>query len=351
MSTVVTTRSVLSVLDVASDSFSVDWQVSQTRQSRTDPPRPSCAVHTVLLFIPGNPGLIDWYSQFFERLVRHLGPGFCARGVANASHSLDESRIRCPHSSQNRAISWTVPGQVWHKATYIDRVLQDLEPKTGSGSSLSVRLIFISHSIGAHLTTRLLILRPDLLKRTRLLLNLMPFVRMDAPFPFQFLFDLGASRPALTIAVTSNLMRVIRAMPESIVQWIMKPKLRDVASREIGVRLLRQPDYAANFFALGSEEIRDVPEVFDVRIDGCSATVRMVRRVISRMRYYYCFADRRIAHNWIVRPDGFSFCQARPLVARMPPRGLGTTSETGGDPPTRCVVVAPRQALEARLCR
>jgi pimeloyl-ACP methyl ester carboxylesterase len=272
MSSVVVTRSVVSVLDISCDAFAADFF------PLTQPP------HTALVFVPGNPGLIDWYIDCFTRLVERLGPGFCARGIANAGHSLNVDRIRIIHNKQHdaRRIAWTVEGQVRHKAAYVDHILQELlEQDTSKSLAARIQLVFISHSIGAHLTTRLLLLRPDLLERTRLLLHLMPFVRMDAPFPFQTFFNFGARHPAFTVAVTSSLMSVLAALPECVVQLMLRLKLRDEQSRSIGVSLIRAPDYATNFFTLGTEEIRDVPEIFDVSacklvwIDFCLGCCRV----------------------------------------------------------------------------
>ena len=61
-------------------------------------------------------------------------------------------------------------------------------------------------------------------------------------------------------------MHVLRQLPEPLVNTLTKPTFDDDVGRELAVQLLRQPTYARNFFELGTEELRDVPESIDVRI-------------------------------------------------------------------------------------
>jgi peroxiredoxin len=71
--------------------------------------------HTVLVFIPGSPGLVEWYLPMFVQLVETLGPGFAARGVSNAGHSTVDSHLNVEQwkdsTDRDATIPWTVDGQ------------------------------------------------------------------------------------------------------------------------------------------------------------------------------------------------------------------------------------------------
>jgi pimeloyl-ACP methyl ester carboxylesterase len=258
------TRNVETIMGWPSDTFSVDFRAGHDLQNFP---------HTVLVFIPGNPGLVEWYLPMFLQLVERLGPGFAARGVSNAGHSTkSDSAVNVEQwkNSPDRDISipWTVDGQVYHKCAYLDNVVYEfntLQKQWGySESAESPRFIFISHSIGVHFTQRLFVLRPSILKRTRLLISLMPFTRMKAPRSKQRLLDFVAANPEQTIRVHQGLMRILQQMPFHWVDILMQGTMKDKDGRKVAVELVRQPAFARNFFSLGLEEIRDVPEQFDV---------------------------------------------------------------------------------------
>lgn len=49
-----------------------------------------CKPHTLLLFVPGNPGVVHWYTDFLAQVVERLGKGYAARGVSYAGHGVGE---------------------------------------------------------------------------------------------------------------------------------------------------------------------------------------------------------------------------------------------------------------------
>lgn len=44
--------------------------------------------HTLLFFVPGNPGVIHWYVDFLFKILQNLGDGFAVRGVSYAGHGV-----------------------------------------------------------------------------------------------------------------------------------------------------------------------------------------------------------------------------------------------------------------------
>ena len=80
--------------------------------------------HTLLLLIPGNPGVIHWYIDFLENTLQNLGDGYAVRGVSYAGHGVgdnvigsDEDHKICSNSQDDRKrqekmdIAWTMDGQ------------------------------------------------------------------------------------------------------------------------------------------------------------------------------------------------------------------------------------------------
>ena len=126
--------------------------------------------HTILLFVPGNPGCIQWYIQLLYGLVSSLGIGFAARGVSYAGHGVSDAIANVQQydtdesnntSERDTRIPWTVDGQMDHKMEWIDMIIHEL--KNEFPRQEPPRFIFLTHSIGAHLVQRLLVIRSDVL--------------------------------------------------------------------------------------------------------------------------------------------------------------------------------------------
>jgi hypothetical protein len=234
----------------------------------------------ILVFVPGNPGCVGWYTPLLVDLVTKLGSGFAARGLSYAGHSgSDElTNVEQWHNNNNlsmerdSAIPWTIEGQVRHKISFLDTVLsewKDLREQHEQKNSVSSkspslpRFVFLAHSIGAHMVSRVCILRPDILQQTDLLVQLMPYMRMKAHRFQQKLLNLGASYPNILIGLGKTLTILLKAMPYQAIDSLMKSIVEDQDGRTLAVRLARQPRFARNFFELGTEEIRDVPEEVD----------------------------------------------------------------------------------------
>ncbi len=212
---------------------------------------PKSTPHTLIVFVPGNPGCIGWYTSHLLELVQRLPEGVAARGASYAGHS--------PHTlpqGSDISISWTVNGQIQHKCAFLDWILSEFETWP--------RLIFMSHSIGSHMVERLLLLRPDVLRQTRGVIHLMPFTRMKASLWDQSRLDWGAARPELLIRYSGWASQLLQRLPRWLVDYCMKGIMDDAKARDLAVSLLRQPNYPRTFFELGTEEIRDVPEIGDV---------------------------------------------------------------------------------------
>jgi hypothetical protein len=117
-----------------------DVHSTSSRHDRNNPYYNNAAnaiTHTLLIFIPGNPGVIHWYTQFLVRIVEQLGKGYAVRGISYAGHGVgddvvgtrsdaDHNQIifhdgeRCDgkvkesiniNGQKDMSISWTMEGQ------------------------------------------------------------------------------------------------------------------------------------------------------------------------------------------------------------------------------------------------
>lgn len=229
--------------------------------------------HTILLFVPGNPGCIQWYIQLLYGLVSSLGIGFAARGVSYAGHGVSDAIANVQQydtdesnntSKRDTRIPWTVDGQMDHKMEWIDMIIHEL--KNEFPRQEPPRFIFLTHSIGAHLVQRLLVIRSDVLIRSILILHLMSFMRMDAPKPQQTILSAISRHPHQVIFIAQLLSQACKRLPNSYLNSWMKRSIQDMNAREFAVSLLQQPHMARNFFTLGCQEIRDLPQQPDVSL-------------------------------------------------------------------------------------
>uniref|UniRef100_A0A7S2UIV0 AB hydrolase-1 domain-containing protein n=1 Tax=Attheya septentrionalis TaxID=420275 RepID=A0A7S2UIV0_9STRA len=143
------------------------------------------------------------------------------------------------------------------------------------------RFIFISHSIGSHLVQRGLILRPDILKQTELILHLMPFVRFDPPTLPKAWLSTVASSPDAAIFGLQMVSRMTKSLPRTWIDVYMERMagVEDAKGRQLAIDIAQQPTFAKNFLMLGTEEIRDIPEVHDeaaLRIIGRECSTAML---------------------------------------------------------------------------
>lgn len=257
------------------NTFAIDYYDSVTAaNAKDDDGRLPLLPHTVLVFIPGNPGLIEWYVDSFFKILRKLGPGYAARGVSLSGHGLTDELVSIQdRPPEHQSISWTVDGQVWHKIAFLDLLEQEFrtlrqkhQPSLPMKRKSEIRYIFVSHSIGAYFTQKLCTWRPHILKKTILMIHITPFTRMKAPWIKQTIFDAMAAVPSTTIRLHENIMKGLAYLPEKVVDIATSISMKDENSRQIATKLLRQPRFARNFFSLGLQEIREVPRFLDVSL-------------------------------------------------------------------------------------
>lgn len=298
-------RRKIDVLGWPTDVIAIDPKPNNANGARPSP------VHTILFWIPGNPGQHDWYNSDFLEVLSGLGEGYALRSVSHAGHglfgkgngdysndnSITDVKEYCTRrgkansaESVSPLVPWTVDGQVLHKIAYIDKLMVSIENESKMHSKSNrptleftkdLKFIMIGHSFGCHVIQRMCILRPDILERVSGNLFLMPYIRTKPSTPLdQRKLELGGSQSEMLISVGTKLSQTIRrAVPESVFFNLIRHGLgatsegagegRDDDKHNktiVGVtaRLLGHPFYPQNFFELGTEEIRDIPNEIDM---------------------------------------------------------------------------------------
>lgn len=236
--------------------------------------------HTVLLFVPGNPGFCGWYKKLLVQICQRMGPGYAARAVSHAGHGIHDETVHGRsgkrsdkyNGRQKTSVTQTVrkvEGQLRHKLEWMDLILKEMKCFEGKGHRPAVtRFIFLTHSFGAHLVQRLCVRRrDDILCRTALILHLMPFLRFDPPACRRaHMLTRVAHSPRMSLATIQTISRFANALPRAWVDKIMKGagKIHDDVDRALAVSLIQNPTMATHFLTLGMEEMRDaVPKDYD----------------------------------------------------------------------------------------
>lgn len=114
---------------------------------------PSTKPSIVLLFIPGNPGLVSYYTGWLSSIQSHL-PSTAVYAIGHLGHS--------PSSA---TFAWTPKGaaslqdQVEHKVAFIDELSKTHNFGPGKDQT---KLVLLGHSIGCWIACEALKLRPTL---------------------------------------------------------------------------------------------------------------------------------------------------------------------------------------------
>ncbi len=259
------------------DTVSIDWVSTDSTTSSTNA---SSAAPLLILFIPGNPGCVQWYIPMLKSIMEQLIEVGCygaisIRGISYAGHGVGLDKLQhqslqeegCQMDDEVPIIdAHSVHGQLEHKLHWVDKILKTTEhPK----------IIFISHSIGSYLVQRICILRPDILRRVVTVLQLMPFIRFEPSLvsqriPLSFVAHATTSKPKkpMMLPLLEALSHLSSRLPPNLLDFLLLhgAGVVDEKGRDLARKLVIQPAMARNFFTLGCEEIRDLPEYFDVSI-------------------------------------------------------------------------------------
>ncbi|KAG9307645.1 hypothetical protein G9A89_023210 [Geosiphon pyriformis] len=108
----------------------------------------------VFFMIPGNPGVIDYYTPFLGRVFEECQRGEC-RVVVVGGHTWDTESLS---SSPNDQKLYTLKDQIGHKIKCLDKLREKF---TTSEDERGPRFILCGHSIGAFICSEILRARPN----------------------------------------------------------------------------------------------------------------------------------------------------------------------------------------------
>ncbi|XP_057805327.1 uncharacterized protein LOC131020493 [Salvia miltiorrhiza] len=152
-----------------------------------------------VLFIPGNPGVISFYTDFLESLYELLGGTASVTGIGHISHS---------QKNWESQRLFSLEEQINHKINFIEQELQDVE----------VPIILVGHSIGSYISL-------EMLKRSRkkviYCIGLYPFLAVNTASSTQSSIRRLAMSPALCTGI-SFIGAMLGALPSGITNFFLK---------------------------------------------------------------------------------------------------------------------------------
>ncbi|KAI5477341.1 hypothetical protein MNV49_006483 [Pseudohyphozyma bogoriensis] len=235
------------------------------------PPPSSTSPRITILFIPGNPGLVSYYTSFLERILDTLPPSTQAYAVGHLAHSPSATpRKRTPPPEQLQA-------QVKHKVEWIDGLAKS-EDFGLPGSGKNTRLVLVGHSIGAWISLKVLEQRPDLITSVNLLFPTISDMstapngrRLSLLFSPRLHLPLSLSTGFLSYIPTSILKPVI---------GILSNQTED-ESRATTTALVQSPATVVAAVSMAAEEMEKVKEL----------NKDILKEYGARMRWYWAAGD------------------------------------------------------------
>ncbi|KAL0333519.1 UNVERIFIED_CONTAM: Lipid droplet-associated hydrolase [Sesamum angustifolium] len=152
-----------------------------------------------VLFIPGNPGVISFYTDFLELLYESLGGTASVTAIGHISHS---------EKNWESGRLFSLQEQIDHKISFIEQELQDVE----------VPIVLVGHSIGSYISL-------EIFKRSQekvvFCIGLYPFLALNTASKTQASIRRLAESPAQCAAV-SFMGGLLGMLPAPISRLLVK---------------------------------------------------------------------------------------------------------------------------------
>ncbi|KAI8347209.1 hypothetical protein EDC96DRAFT_521223 [Choanephora cucurbitarum] len=145
---------------------------------------------TILMFIPGNPGLVDYYTSFLEGIYTSVASS--SLEIIAVSH-----KGHVVNYNKNEKRKYSLSDQIQHKVDCLDQLAKENGPETN--------FILMGHSIGAYISVAVLRERPN--HGISRIIALFPTLREIAATPNGVqLSRLMSSLPYWIVDVTGSLL-------------------------------------------------------------------------------------------------------------------------------------------------
>ncbi|KAI3688044.1 hypothetical protein L1987_81750 [Smallanthus sonchifolius] len=155
-----------------------------------------------ILFVPGNPGVISFYTDFLESLYEQMGEAASITAIGHISHS---------EKDWEQGKMFTLKEQIDHKINFIHQELQALE----------VPLILVGHSIGSYMSLEIFKRVPE---KVAYFIALYPFLAVNAKSQQQSIIN-KFSRSRLQSNLISATVALLGFLPISASRFIAKNSL------------------------------------------------------------------------------------------------------------------------------
>ncbi|KAH3740223.1 lipid droplet-associated hydrolase-like [Dreissena polymorpha] len=219
------------------------------------------------LVIPGNPGVIEFYKSFMEKLYDNYQGTIPVLGVSHAGHVKPPDGNQALYNKLSYELC-TLSGQIRHKIAFIDENI----PK-------SVKLILIGHSIGCYIILKIL----DQLEHSVLRCFLLfPTIERMASSPNGKVYT-----PALKYLrwLARWMVLAISLLPERTKAWLINFHFsgEEVPPCAMSATLsFIQPFSVSNSLFMANEEMQAVDQL----------DTRLVEKNLNLLSFYFGSTDR-----------------------------------------------------------
>ncbi|UYV79338.1 C2orf43 [Cordylochernes scorpioides] len=222
----------------------------------------------IIIFIPGNPGAIDYYEEFLKALYEGLQRAVPIWGISHAGHAMSPPGYPRPKIQGNEEL-YSLEGQVAHKVAFIQKYVP-----------ANREVILIGHSIGCYVVLEILRRLPGLQVPRAVLL--FPTVERMASTPQgQWVWPLLTYLRYPTLLGVYALSCLSPQMQWRVLSWYFKDRpVPDCVYR--GCMHLFQPECARLCMLMARDELQKVHALDE----------DTVATNLHRITFYYGTEDR-----------------------------------------------------------
>ncbi|XP_064480277.1 lipid droplet-associated hydrolase-like isoform X2 [Ornithodoros turicata] len=107
-------------------------------------------ISPLLVLIPGNLGIIDYYEEFLKEIYQACGGAVHVCGISHAGHDQVPRPLSSPDFSANPEL-YGLDGQIQHKLSFLDENIPVNRP-----------ILLVGHSVGAYVILQIMEKRPQM---------------------------------------------------------------------------------------------------------------------------------------------------------------------------------------------
>ncbi|KAK4055463.1 hypothetical protein OIV83_000009 [Microbotryomycetes sp. JL201] len=232
---------------------------------------------TVVVFIPGNPGLVHYYRSFLSKIHRDLSPQLTT--VYAVGH--------LGHSPAHEVRRWTSRGaasldeQVQHKIDFVDKLRENLDIGL---RETDTKLVLVGHSIGSWISSQVLKARPEAVHS---IVQLFPTIsHMRLTENGQRLAPLFTKAVLPPVALGTTLLSLIPQSMLTRVVTILAGQSESPDSAKATTALVSSPGTVISALSMAADEMA---QVTDLDHD-------LLRTYGDRMYWYWAEGD---SDHWV----------------------------------------------------